>query len=212
MQLNLFLPQADTASQPTFLPLPDAEVAYYSNWIKASEADQLRQQLEAELPWRQDTIKLFGKAVKIPRLQSWHGEESCVYTYSGLTMRPHPWHPVLLMLKKRCSKVTHTPFNSALANWYRHGQDSMGMHADDEPELGTEPTIASVSLGHARPFIFKHRYSGEKYVKLLEHGSLLIMAGKTQQYYTHGIAKTAKPIDGRINLTFRYINSREAEK
>ena len=96
-------------------------------------------------------------------------------------------------------------FNSVLANWYRDGQDSMSFHSDDEPELGINPVIASVTLGEARPFVFKHKETKEKYTQVLEHGSVLIMAGTTQSHYVHGIAKTAKPIGGRINLTFRHL-------
>ena len=92
-----------------------------------------------------------------------------------------------------------------LANWYRDGQDSMGMHSDDEPELGREPTIASVTLGYPRKFIFKHKQTGQKVDVELEHGSLLVMCGSTQQFWQHGINKTKRQIDDRINLTFRHI-------
>ena len=81
----------------------------------------------------------------------------------------------------------------------------MSMHADDEPELGPAPTIASVTLGEARPFVFKHKETKARHVQVLEHGSLLVMSGSTQHHYFHGIAKTRKPISDRINLTYRQL-------
>lgn len=209
MQFSLFGDDQDrTGNEPVDLALPEAEVHYYPSWLAGSEASDFQHQLETELPWSQDTIKLFGKAVKIPRLQSWHGDPECAYTYSGLTMTPRPWTPALSAIRQRCEMTLAKPFNSVLANWYRHGQDSMSLHADDEPELGPTPTIASVTFGEPRPFIFKHRETGKRYSQILEHGSLLVMAGSTQSHYVHGIAKTQKPVDGRINLTFRFLYPR----
>lgn len=201
MQFNLF------ASQSSLNPLilPDADVRYQSGWLTPAQSARLFEQLQQELPWRQDTIKLYGREVKIPRLQSWHGAPHCDYTYSNLHMPPLPMPPVLLRLQQRLSDELNAPFNCVLANWYRDGNDGMGMHADDEPELGLEPVIASVSLGHARRFSFKHLTTQQRTELVLEPGSLLVMAGTTQRYYHHGLSKTRKPIGGRINLTFRYI-------
>lgn len=211
MQFSLFeAPQDETS--PYTLPLSEADVRYFPNALSQDDADRFFALLKNELPWQQDTIKLFGKSVKIPRLQSWHGDPECTYTYSNLTMAPNPWTKSLSSIKTRCEALCApsygTRFNSVLANWYRDGKDSMSFHSDDEPELGMNPVIASVTLGEARPFVFKHKETKEKYTQVLEHGSLLIMAGATQSHYVHGIAKTAKPIGGRINLTFRHLIQR----
>ncbi|GGF69267.1 alpha-ketoglutarate-dependent dioxygenase AlkB family protein [Alteromonas lipolytica] len=202
MQLNLFASQV-SALVP--VSLPDADVRYQSDWIAPAEAIQLFERLQQELPWRQDTIKLYGREVNIPRLQSWHGAPHCEYTYSNLCMSPAPMSPILVKLQQRLSSELGAPFNCVLANWYRDGNDGMGMHADDEPELGTKPVIASVSLGYPRRFSFKHLGNGQRTDLLLESGSLLVMAGDTQRHYHHGLSKTRKPTGGRINLTFRYI-------
>ena len=189
------------------LPLSEADVRYYPNALSSSDANRCFEALKAELPWRQDAIRLFGKSVNIPRLQSWHGDPHCTYTYSNLTMAPNPWSKTLSELRETCEQITGTQFNSVLANWYRDGQDSMSLHADDEPELGINPTIASLTLGEARPFVLRHKETKARFTQVLEHGSVLIMAGTTQSHYVHGIAKTAKPIGGRINLTFRHLIS-----
>lgn len=208
MQYSLFDDSSPAHPVRQDLMLPEADVSYYPCWLSAKYASACQQTLQDELPWAQDTIKLFGKAVKIPRLQSWHGDPDCAYTYSGLTMTPQPWTPTLQRIREQCERTLDHRFNSVLANWYRHGADSMSLHADNEPELGPRPVIASVTLGEARPFILKHRETGQRHTQVLEHGSLLVMAGSTQSHYLHGIAKTKKTIQGRINLTFRFLYPR----
>lgn len=211
MQFSLFETSQDD-NAPRRLPLPEADVSYFPHAFSRQDADRFLENLQTELPWRQDTIVLFGKPVKIPRLQSWHGDPQCTYTYSNLTLSPHPWTKTLLSIKTCCESLCASKhdirFNSVLANWYRDGKDSMSFHSDDEPELGINPVIASVTLGASRPFVFKHKETKQKYTQVLEHGSVLIMAGTTQSHYVHGIAKTTKPIDGRINLTFRHLIQR----
>jgi alkylated DNA repair dioxygenase AlkB len=115
--------------------------------------------------------------------------------------------PTLLEIKQRCEEETATQFNSVLVNLYRDGQDSMGLHADDEPELGVEPIIASVSFGGERNFRLRHRQSKDLQQISLASGSLLVMSGLSQENWMHDIPKTKKFVEPRINLTFRYINS-----
>ncbi|GAA3354492.1 hypothetical protein GCM10020366_11330 [Saccharopolyspora gregorii] len=79
----------------------------------------------------------------------------------------------------------------------------MGWHSDDEPELGEEPVIAALSLGAERRLRFRHKSSKETVAKDLEHGSLLVMRGKTQQCWQHCVAKTKKVASPRVSLTFR---------
>ena len=103
-------------------------------------------------------------------------------------------------------------FDSVLANLYRDGNDSMGWHSDDEPELGPQPLIASLSLGAERRFRFRRRrargeptWPGDTLELRLPHGSLLRMAGDTQRLYRHDLPKMRAVVAPRINLTFRRI-------
>ncbi|MFC3094333.1 alpha-ketoglutarate-dependent dioxygenase AlkB [Alteromonas sediminis] len=203
MQYELFHSHRTPIAQR--IPLEQGDVSYYPDWLTTREADALYDQLLQDIQWRQDTIKLFGRWVKIPRLQAWYGEQHCHYGYSGLSLAPLPMPASLESIKRKCEKTAKAPFNCVLANWYRDGQDSMSFHADDEPELGERPVIASVTFGQSRPFDFKHKLSSEKHRVLLQHGSLLVMAGDTQTYYNHGVNKSARHMASRINLTFRYI-------
>lgn len=204
MQQNLFL---SSPSELELLPLTDATVSYMSVFVPPKDADKLYQKFCTELAWRQDSIKMYGKSVNIPRLQAWYGDPDAAYRYSGIQMIPIPWTAELLQLKHDVERTTGAVYNSVLANWYRDGQDSMGWHSDDEAELGEQPTIASVTFGQLRDFDFRHKKDHQKYRIKLEHGSLLVMAGETQKNWQHGLAKRARPLEGRINLTFRQILS-----
>lgn len=176
---------------------------YDPHFLNHLEADNYFDQLRKTLLWHQEHITMFGKSVLQPRLQAWHGDAA--YTYSGLTMQPHPWTLELTQLKVRCESVADVTFNSVLANLYRHGQDSMGWHQDNEPELGRNPVIASLNLGETRRFLLRNLHCKTEIEYELSHGSLLIMAGELQHHWKHCVPKTAKTKDERINLTFRQI-------
>ena len=187
--------------------MDDADVSYQSGWLTEAHSDALFEELKDSLAWRQDSITLFGKSHLVPRLQAWYGEPEAAYQYSGIPLEPLAWTSALRKLKQKSEMTAGAQFNSVLANWYRHGQDSMGMHSDDEVQLGPTPVIASISLGETRTLIFKHKRTNQRHTIDLAHGSLLIMAGSTQNNWNHGINKTTRKISGRINLTFRWINN-----
>jgi alkylated DNA repair dioxygenase AlkB len=191
------------------IPIADGEVHYLSKLELGRDDDATFDQLIAEVPWRQESILVRGKMYLQPRLVAWYGDRGSNYTYSGITLTPLPWTDLLLEVKKRVEIVTAASFNSVLVNYYRDNRDSMGFHSDDEPELGPKPTIASLSLGEERTLILKHKVNKlAKLVRLkLASGSLLLMKGETQKYWTHGIAKESRPCGPRINLTFRQIVS-----
>jgi alkylated DNA repair dioxygenase AlkB len=193
------------APEPQRIALAGAELTYYPNFISQQQA--LFEQLVAELCWEQSEITMYGKPVKIPRLNAWYGDSGASYSYSGLKLQPLSWTQSLAALREALQQLLNTPFNSVLANYYRNGHDSVAWHSDDEPELGRAPTIASISLGCSRRFAFKARTPKAKTALTveLEGGSLLVMAGDTQHNYYHQIPKSSKVNEGRINLTFRQI-------
>ncbi|WP_428977327.1 alpha-ketoglutarate-dependent dioxygenase AlkB family protein [Thalassotalea euphylliae] len=169
------------------------------------QAQQLFEQLYQELAWRQDDIFVYGRQITIPRLQAWYGDNQQAYTYSGLTLNALPWTSTLAQVKQAVEAYSGCSFNSCLANLYRDGNDSVSWHSDDEAELGINPVIASVSLGAKRDFQLKHKAQSEKLTVPLNSGSLLMMAGETQHYWQHCIAKSKRVKSPRINLTFRQI-------
>ncbi len=204
-QPNLF--PATFQSSIETLALPDAEVTLYEGFFPATESDRLFAELLATTHWEQSHLKIYGKEIAEPRLTAWYGDAGKSYTYSGITRHPLPWTPALLQIKERVEVVAQTSFNSVLLNRYRDGRDSIGWHQDNEPELGQNPVIASVSFGATRRFQLRHkRRKDVPRVDLnLTHGSLLIMRGPTQHCWVHQLPKTAQPAGQRINLTFRVI-------
>lgn len=186
--------------------LVDAQVRYYKHFFTAEEADHYLKVFSEQIAWQQDPITVFGKTYMQPRLTALYSSNAEAYSYSGVTMHPHPMIPELTAIQQRVEKVCSTAFTSVLLNCYRDGKDSNGWHADNEKELGTNPVIASLSFGGERFFHFKHRHlKTEKHKIVLHHGSLLLMEGPMQHHWVHQIAKTARAVDSRINLTFRKI-------
>ncbi|WP_214000427.1 alpha-ketoglutarate-dependent dioxygenase AlkB [Arsukibacterium sp.] len=185
--------------------LPDAAITLWPAWLSAGRAAIIQAQLTTELSWRQEQIRIYGKTVSIPRRQVWMGDPHCSYKYSGVRFIPASWHPEVRHLATELSDVVGRPFNCVLLNLYANGQDHMGWHADNEPELGRAPVIASLSLGAARRFDLQHRQRGHQLQLQLDHGSLLLMAGDCQQYWQHRLPKQSRVATPRLNLTFRYI-------
>ncbi|MGV7196649.1 alpha-ketoglutarate-dependent dioxygenase AlkB family protein [Xanthomonas axonopodis] len=188
------------------VPLPGAQVQWWRGWLQAAAADALLQTLLTQVQWEVHRIRMFGRVVDSPRLSSWIGDPEASYRYSGTQFSPQPWLDALQPLRARLQEETGRPFNSVLVNRYRSGNDAMGWHSDDEPELGAQPLIASVSLGATRRFAFKHRDDAAlKQTLELGHGDLLLMGGDTQRCYKHALPRTARRVGERINLTFRQI-------
>jgi alkylated DNA repair dioxygenase AlkB len=185
------------------IPIEDGELALLAQLPLPIGNAEVFERLLRETAWRHDTVAVYGKRYLQPRLSAWHGEAS--YTYSGLRLEPLPMTPLLAQLRAAVEDATGRRYNSVLLNYYRDGADSMGMHSDDEPELGPQPAIASLSYGATRSFILRHKRSKRTLKLELEDGNLLLMAGDMQQNWLHGINKTAKPTGPRLNLTFRYI-------
>jgi alkylated DNA repair dioxygenase AlkB len=187
------------------LPMPDADVRFYPAFFSPEESAAYFEKLRETIAWEQQEFKIFGKAVLMPRLIAWVGDEGKSYSYSGITHQPLAWTKELLEMKARVETAADTSFNSVLINLYRDEKDSMGWHSDDERELGQNPVIASLSFGGVREFQFKHKTKDLRQSIELTNGSLLIMAGETQHHWRHRIPKTKKAIPARMNLTFRLI-------
>lgn len=189
--------------------MPEPELSYWPDFLPAKTADDLLSRLLKEIAWTQGEVKLFGRLIPEPRLSAWYGDADADYSYSGKRLQPLPWTPLLSELRHRVeahvADFMPRPFNSVLLNLYRDGHDSMGLHSDDERELGPEPVIASVSLGAPRRFVLRHKLSGERHELLLDHGSLLLMYGRCQHDWKHGLPKHKRCEQPRVNLTFRWV-------
>jgi alkylated DNA repair dioxygenase AlkB len=199
-------------------------VRHEPGWLCTPEADAAWSALRKGLQWEQREIVIFGRRIAQPRLIAWAG--ALPYRYSGQTLEPRPAPGMLADLLDRVNEACDGSFNHVLANLYRNGRDSMGMHADDEPELGPSPLVASLSLGVTRRFVFATRRvkgpskgarpanpdsRSQRRQIALAHGTLLVMGGAFQHHHRHGLPKQARiePLPGcgpeRISLTFRRV-------
>lgn len=174
-----------------------------TNWHEIADIRAINWQ---NIEWQQDSITIFGKKQALPRVSAWYGDSGKSYKYSGILLHPKPWTPALSWFKTQLSHVCEQEFNSVLLNWYRSGQDYISWHADAEPELGKNPTIASLNFGETRRFLLRHKADHQNKIEIpLGHGDLLIMQGALQHYWQHSVPKQTKISQGRLNMTFRHI-------
>jgi alkylated DNA repair dioxygenase AlkB len=191
-------------SERVDLCLPGATVTYLPRLFGPADAGKLFEALLETTRWRQESIVVYGRRRPQPRLVAWFADDGAGYTYSGLTLEAAPWTDSLRRVREKVEAAAGCRFPAALANLYRDGRDSVSWHADDEPELGPDPVIGSVSFGAERVFQLRRRDDhGTRHAVTLGSGSLLVMAGETQRNWVHQIPKTSRPVGPRINVTFR---------
>lgn len=200
--IDLFNPTID--SDKNWLPY-DGTVNYYGAILNKNQADFYFEKLMETIEWRNDEAIIFGKKIITKRKVAWYGEKPFEYTYSNTTKHALPWTKELFELKNIVEQKTGETFNSCLLNLYHNGSEGMAWHSDGETDLKKDGAIGSLSFGAERKFAFKHKRSKEKIDMYLQHGSLLIMKGKTQTNWLHRLPPTKKVNTSRINLTFRTI-------
>jgi len=181
-------------------------ILYDAHFLGADDLDLLREDLLNNSRWRDDKIQMFGKVFDQPRKVAFFGDEHLSYTYSKIKMKTQGWSSETKELTQKINIKFDLSFNSALLNYYRNGDDYMSWHCDNEPELGEQPVIASISIGQVRDFLFREKKNPKnKYKIKLDSGSLLLMMGDIQNEFHHALPKRKTQFDSRINLTFRHI-------
>jgi alkylated DNA repair dioxygenase AlkB len=189
--------------------VPNGELIYVEHFFNKKVSDRCVEyfQENGKVNWKQDTIKMYGNTIPLPRLTSWYGDPGNSYSYSGITSQPNAWNEGLLVIKSKIEDFAGNSFNGVLLNWYRNGEDSLSWHADNEKVLGTNPVIASANFGETRDFLL--RKNADKTQKLcipLKHGTLLVMKGALQHHWQHSVPKRMKVSGSRFNLTFRQLH------
>ncbi|WP_421806904.1 alpha-ketoglutarate-dependent dioxygenase AlkB family protein [Flagellimonas sp.] len=202
--MDLFTHQVDPSKN--WLSM-DGVVNYFGPVMSADKANEIFKILADIIPWEADVVHMFGKRIVTKRKVAWYGDKPYDYTYSNTTKKALPWTPTLRELKEMAENLTNETYNSCLLNLYHTGEEGMGWHTDNEKELKRNGAIASYSFGAERKFVFKHKTTKEKVELLLNHGSLLVMKGATQNHWLHRLPPTKKVGSARINLTFRTIIS-----
>lgn len=193
-------------------PLLDSPpLTLFTGLLGEPTATRLLAQLDQALAWQRPTLQLYGREHPIPRRQLWMGDPEARYRYSGRDFSPEPWHPAVssllgTVIQRLANAGLPARFNSVLLNRYADGQERMGWHSDNEPELGPDPLIAAVSLGTKRPMRFRWQdRSHEAFNVWLPHDSLLVMGAGVQSRLQHALLPRQLP-GLRISLTFRLVN------
>lgn len=191
--------------EPIRVVATDGYADYFPNFLEPTASTTLLQQLLLLESFQQNEIVLFGKKMKVPRLEAYYALNGEQYGYSGQQLQAEKFPLFLDELRLEVQERTGYKYNALLINYYRDGQDSNGWHADNEKTLGPNPSIASISLGAERTFELKHLSTGQKKSVLLADGSLLHMHGPLQHHYKHQLPKKRALTEARLNLTFRWI-------
>lgn len=202
-QLDMFGEMPPKNGEPVIIK--NGEYIYFPNFLDRDTANDFLEAFKNTIEWKQESMNMYGKQVLFPRLTAWYGDNDKPYSFSGITLNPHPWSNEIRKIKELIEPICEVEFNSVLLNLYRDGNDSISWHTDAEKELGKNPLIASVNFGAERKFQIRHNETNEMHEIILKNGSLLIMKGELQHFWKHQVPKQKGIIKERINLTFRVI-------
>ena len=195
-------------NRPNILP-QDGIALYYEKIVNDDEVKQLYDALLNNIHWENERVIMFGKEIVTKRKVAFFSDPSISYCYASKTKIGLPWTSTLLSIKNVVESITKESYNACLLNLYHNGEESMGWHSDNEKEIITNSSIASLSLGANRKFSFKHKVSKETVSIELEDGSLLEMRGSVQTHWWHALLKSKKVTAARINLTFRQMHTQK---
>jgi alkylated DNA repair dioxygenase AlkB len=193
--------------EPENLLPKDGIAIYHGVVFNDMEASRIFKELLDTILFKQDEVVMFGKKMTTKRKVAWYADAGISYTYAGVKKSGLQWTETLLKIKQKVEGITGARYNACLLNLYHEGEEGMGWHRDNEKEIVTESSIASLSFGAVRNFAFKHATTNERLNIELENGSLLDMKGSIQQHWYHALPKTTRIKQLRINLTFRLMHS-----
>jgi len=185
----------------------DGIAIYHGVVFNEQEANGICKDLFETIPWKQDEVVMFGKKIITKRKVAWYADAGITYTYAGVKKSGLEWTSALIGIKQKVEAITGAKYNACLLNLYHEGEEGMGWHQDNEKEMVAGSSIASVSLGAARKFAFKHATTNERIDIELENGSLLDMKGAIQHHWYHSLPKSMRIKQLRINLTFRLMHA-----
>jgi alkylated DNA repair dioxygenase AlkB len=181
------------------------ELEVIEDFYAVADCKRIYQRLLQEQNWPDNHYIVAGRQFTLPRLQTWHADPGVKYSYSNNLLETRSWTSLLSDIRAKIELYLDFSFNSVLVNWYRNGEDYVGWHADNEPELGEQPFIVSLTFGAERLFEFRHKKSLESGRVLLRSGTLLIMRPNFQHHWLHSVPIEKTLMEGRINLTFRKV-------
>jgi alkylated DNA repair dioxygenase AlkB len=94
-------------------------------------------------------------------------------------------------------------YDSLWLNLYRDGQDSTGWHRDRFSCRRPECIVPVLTLGATRRFLIKPRAGGNSVAFKPGSGDLVVMGGRSQEDWVHGVPKDPKIADRRVSINFQ---------
>lgn len=184
-------------SQPqAFASGERGSIVYYPGVFDAAEAAALFEKLQRTLNFERETMWMYDKTVDVPRL---------IARFKQDEARP----PELAVVQSRIEDLLGERFNSLSVQYYRNGSDSVAWHNDHRDELVDLPTIALVSLGASREMLVRPKDPPRRSLRIeMEPGSLLVMSGRSQEFWEHTIPKVRRPVGPRISIALRQTQGR----
>lgn len=198
------------------------EISYDSQYLSPSEQKQIMEHLNSlnyvpkigPNPYNKKKLSISKN------LYAWFStDRKAIYAFSRNHYNPLQPRKLPEWLKELTTKIeqtTNKKFNSVLINFYPNGGAGLSAHSDDDPWLGEDFDVPSLSLGAQRKIVFKPKAANtpipawwgnkKKYEIVMVSGSLVLMKGKvTQNKFTHAIPEAKKILQPRFNLTFRNV-------
>jgi alkylated DNA repair dioxygenase AlkB len=157
-------------------------------WISGSHI--LFEQLATGEQWLQRDRRLFDQTFREPRLTA---------EYQDLCGAPE----ALLDAAQALSRHYGIEYDSLWLNLYRNGQDSTGWHRDRFSCRRSECIVPVLTLGARRRFLIKPRAGGSSITFKPGSGDLIVMGGRCQEDWLHGVPKELGVAERRISVNFQ---------
>jgi len=199
VQADLFA--GDVAVDATFAravrtPLDAASwVEHVPGWM--SGAASVFAELARVAPWKQHRRELYGQWFLEPRLSA---------EYRDLGDAPQPLRAAAAALSRHYG----VRYDSLWLNLYRDGRDSTGWHRDRFSCRRPECIVPVLTLGATRRFLVKPRSGGASVAFSPRSGDLLVMGGRSQQDWLHGVPKA--PGSGGVRISVNFQSSAQARR
>jgi len=193
--LDLFTARAELGLDRAFtaakrVPLDqDSWVELVPAWLRGG--DELLELLVEAVPWKQHHRRLFDQVFLEPRLTA---------QYRSLRDVPHR---ALADAASALSDHYGIGYDNLWLNLYRDGRDSTGWHRDRFSCRRPECIVPVLTLGAARRFLLKPRAGGSSIGFEPHCGDLVVMGGRCQEDWVHGVPKGDPSIGVRVSVNFQ---------
>ncbi|MFN8051638.1 MAG: alpha-ketoglutarate-dependent dioxygenase AlkB [Acidimicrobiales bacterium] len=172
-----------------------------TSWIDVARgmvtgADEVMAELVESVAWRTGRRRMYDRVVDDPRLSHW------------CRRADGDPHPTLASARAAIERRYGVALGGVGLNLYRDGNDSVAFHRDrDLRTTDADTLVAIVTLGSRRPFRVRPFGGGASFDLAPASGDLVVMGGRCQRDWEHGVPKTARPVGARLSASWRWAQS-----